>query len=131
MGGVTPLPAKREVVKRSSRIAPTSGRPDPPGDCPIDEVASLLASAWAPQILWYLCEGPRRFGDLRRDLKRASAKVMTTRLREMEALGIVRRKSLDTIPVQTEYSLTKLGEEFKSLMAVMASIGRQMRRQKI
>ena len=65
----------------------------PPPTCPLTECMALLRGAWAPNVLWYLSAGSRRFGELRHDIPRISARVLTARLRELEAKGLVTRDS--------------------------------------
>jgi DNA-binding HxlR family transcriptional regulator len=96
--------------------------PPPPG-CPLEEVLSFLAGAWTPKILWYLRAEPRRFGDLKRDLGRISAKVMTTRLRELESRGIVTRTVMPTSPPTVEYALTEFGMRFQPVLETIAEVG--------
>lgn len=108
--------------QRSTRIPP-------PQDCRLDVCLRLLAGAWTPKVLWYLCDEPRRFGDLRRDIGTITSKVLTTRLREMEELGVVARKVIPTSPPQVEYSLTKLGRELKPVLDAMAQVGGKLGRQ--
>jgi DNA-binding HxlR family transcriptional regulator len=95
----------------------------PPAGCPLEEVLSFLAGAWTPKILWYLRAEPRRFGDLKRDLGRISAKVLTTRLRELESRGIVTRSVMPTSPPTVEYALTEFGLRFLPVLEVIAQVG--------
>ena len=69
-----------------------------PQSCPLEASLKLLAGAWTPKILWYLRSEPRRFGDLKRDLGSISAKVLTTRLRELEKRGVLTRTVMPTSP---------------------------------
>ena len=50
---------------------------------------ALLSGAWTPNVIWYLSGGPRRFGELRADIPRISAKVLSARLRELEEKGVI------------------------------------------
>ena len=50
-----------------------------------------------------------------------SPKVLTERLRELERLGIIRRKIISEYPVRVEYSLTDLGKEFEPVLLAAAS----------
>ena len=77
------------------RPTPTTVRP-PTAECPLTLCVDNLAGAWTPHVLWYLRDGPRRFGDLRRDLAHVSAKVLAARLRDLERRLIVRRTALPT-----------------------------------
>ena len=59
--------------------------------CPMSKCMDLLGGCWTPEVLWSLSEGPRRFSELRRDNPFISAKVMTSRLRDLEQCGVLTR----------------------------------------
>lgn len=103
-------------------------RTPPPEDCPLDACLKFLSSAWTTRILWFLSCGPRRFGDLRRDLRGISANVLTRRLRVMETQGLVDRRTLPTSPRQVEYRLTALGREFEPVLQAMTGVAAKIRR---
>ena len=88
----------------------------------------FLAGEWTPKILWYLTAEPRRFGDLRRDLVRISAKVLTTRLRELEDLGVVTRTVMSTSPPTVEYALTPLGKKFEPVLRSISEVAKSLRK---
>lgn len=69
----------------------------------------IIGGKWKGSILWHLQDGPVRFNDLARQLGGASKKMVTQRLKEMEALGLVRRKVLSTRPVAVAYEITEFG----------------------
>ena len=102
-------------------------QPPLPHDCPLEDVLTLLAGAWTVQILWFLRAGPRRFGDLRRDLGRASTKVLANRLRVMQQHGLLEREVLPSTPPQVEYSLTPLSRELEPVLNSMEKVARQLR----
>ncbi|MGE0747190.1 MAG: winged helix-turn-helix transcriptional regulator [Rhodospirillales bacterium] len=78
--------------------------------CPLDRVLQLLSGEWTPHILWALAtHGPTRHGALRRRVAGISAKVLTERLRMLEAEGLVYRDVVATVPPQVTYGLTELG----------------------
>lgn len=105
------------IRPKKSKVAP------PPAGCPLEEVLSFLAGAWTPKVLWYLRAEPRRFGDLKRDLGKISAKVLTTRLRELETRGIVTRTVMPTSPPTVEYALTEFGLRFLPVLESIARVG--------
>ena len=98
----------------------------PPPACPLTESLSLLRGAWAPNVIWYLSAGPRRFGELRHDIPRISARVLSARLRELEARGMVTRHVLDTSPPSAEYALTALGRELLPAIHALAAVGQKL-----
>src|SRR5689334_14249934 len=59
--------------------------------CPTEFTLQLLGGKWKTVILCYLKEGPWRYGELRAFLPRLSDKVLTERLKELEAAGLVER----------------------------------------
>jgi DNA-binding HxlR family transcriptional regulator len=99
----------------------------PPPACPLTECMSLLRGAWAPNVIWYLSAGPRRFGELRHDIPRISARVLSARLRELEAKGVVVRRVLDSSPPSAEYSLTELGQELVPAIHALVAVGRKLK----
>ncbi|WP_113975052.1 winged helix-turn-helix transcriptional regulator [Nocardia puris] len=76
--------------------------------CGLDATLSVLNGKWKMLILWPLSERPHRFGELRREVRGVTEKVLTTQLRELEADGIVHREVYDEVPPRVEYSLTPL-----------------------
>jgi DNA-binding HxlR family transcriptional regulator len=87
----------------------------------------LLSGAWAPNVLWWLRAGPRRFGELRHDIPRISARVLSARLREMEARGMITRTLLDTSPPSAEYELTDLGHELIPALDSIVRVGTKLK----
>lgn len=102
---------------------------EPPPTCPLTQCMSLLRGAWCPNVIWHLSGGPRRFGELRVDIPRVSARVLTARLRELEAKGVVLREVLDTSPPSVEYSLTDLGEELVPAIRAIVRVGQRLKEQ--
>jgi len=105
----------------------TSKRPPPPPDCPLDACLKLLGGTWTPKIIYYLQMGPRRFGDLRRDLEGISTKVLTQRLRTLEMQKVIKRKVIPSRPPSVEYRLTPMGEELGPVLDAMVAVARKLK----
>lgn len=88
---------------------------------------SVLGGAWTPQIIWYLSQGPRRFTELKHDIKGVSAKMLTTRLRKLHDAGVVSRTALRTSPPTVEYELTEIGAELKPAIEAIISVGHRLK----
>ena len=69
----------------------------------------LIGERWALLVIRELMMGPRRFGDLRKDLHGISANVLTQRLEGLEASGILRRRKLPPPASVQVYELTPWG----------------------
>lgn len=103
----------------------------PPTLCPIGECMAFLRGAWTPNIIWLLSGGPRRFSELRKDIANISAKVLTTRLRDLEELGVIRRQVMPTSPPSVEYSLSNLGEDLMPAIAAIVSVGHRLKKRTV
>jgi len=101
--------------------------PAPPNECPLSKCMEVLRGAWTPNIIWNLSGGPRRFSELRVDIPKVSAKVLTTRLRDLEAKGVVRREVKPTSPPSVEYSLTDLGQQLIPAIDAIAAVGHKLK----
>jgi DNA-binding HxlR family transcriptional regulator len=97
-----------------------------PMQCPLNRCMDLLGGAWAPHVIWYLSAQPRRFGELRLDIPRISARVLSRRLRELQAKGVVTRRSAATTPPSSEYALTDLGRAIVPALVAIADVGRRL-----
>ena len=104
--------------------------PPPPPACPLTECMAILGGAWTPNVIWYLSEGPRRFGELRHDIPRISAKVLSARLRELEGQGVITRRVMPTSPPSVEYTLTELGRELIPAINAIVEVGSKLKKKR-
>lgn len=91
--------------------------------CPVEITTLLLGSKWNILILRDLMQGPLRFSELQRSVGNVSQKVLTSKLREMEAKGILHRHIYPEVPPRVEYSLTDLGMSLKPIIDSMYQWG--------
>ena len=69
----------------------------------------VIGGKWKGSILWYLKDGPLRFNDIARLLAGASRKMVNTRLKELEEMGLVTRHVLCDRPIAVQYEITEFG----------------------
>ena len=108
---------------RKNRSAP------PPEPCLLTECMAIIAGAWAPNVIWHLRAGPRRFSELRLDIPPVSAKVLSQRLKELEARGVLSRRVQPTTPPSVEYALTALGAELVPTLTAIVAVGHKLKEQ--
>src|SRR4051812_29437214 len=85
--------------------------------CPrYEKAASILGKRWTGLIIRALMDGPRRFNELLKMVELVSDRLLTERLRELEAEGLVERTVYPESPVRIEYSLTSKGQAMKSVV---------------
>ena len=81
---------------------------------------------WKTHVIYLLGErNELRFGELQRLLPDISPKVLTQRLRELEASGLAWRRQEAVIPPRVSYGLTPMGQDVhRALKAFDAPAGR-------
>ena len=85
--------------------------------CPMDRLLRVLMGPWTTYILWLIrSNGPMRFGQIRKQIPAISAKMLTERLRMLEAEGILHREQENTIPPKVTYSLTLRGRDLNKAL---------------
>ena len=102
--------------------------PKPPEPCVLTECMAVIAGAWAPNVIWSLRAGPRRFNELRLDIPPISAKVLSTRLSELEERGVLAREVRPTSPPSVEYQLTRLGAELIPALEAIVQVGHRLKK---
>ncbi|HMV18913.1 MAG TPA: helix-turn-helix domain-containing protein [Zoogloea sp.] len=100
--------------------------PQPPEGCPLERYLHVVSGAWVPRILWFLSFGPRRFGELRRDIGNISAKVLTAKLRDLEGAGLVARTETRGQTRQVAYALTERGRIFEPVFDAMVEVSHRL-----
>jgi DNA-binding HxlR family transcriptional regulator len=69
----------------------------------------LIGKRWTGAILFVLMDGPLRFSEVKLLVPDLSDRLLSERLKELEAEGIVERRVIDDMPVRVEYTLTEKG----------------------
>jgi DNA-binding HxlR family transcriptional regulator len=91
--------------------------------CGVTAAIAVIDGKWKTALLWLLESGPRRPGDLRRQMPGLSEKVLTQALREMEADGLVHREVHPGMPLRTDYSLTAFGQDLADALGPLSDWG--------
>lgn len=84
--------------------------------CPVAMAAEVLCTRWTVVVLRELVAGSTRFNDLRRGVPRMSPALLSQRLKDLEAAGVVRRVAAPGEAGVFEYRLTEAGEELAPLV---------------
>lgn len=91
--------------------------------CPVAHAMSLVGERWAILVVRELLKGPRRYTDLAGGLPGIGTNVLATRLRELEAGGVVTRRKLPPPAASTVYELTDYGAQLEEVLHAMARWG--------
>lgn len=85
--------------------------------CPRYERAiELLGKRWTGLIIRVLMGGACRFKDLRGQMPELSDRLLSERLKELEAAGLIRRTVYVERPVRIEYELTEKGRDLRPVV---------------
>lgn len=93
--------------------------------CGLARAAELVGERWALLIIRDLLVGARRFSDLHRGLPKIPTNILTSRLKELEASGIVRRVVRERPQSGVAYELTERGRELEPAVIAFARWGAQ------
>jgi DNA-binding HxlR family transcriptional regulator len=69
----------------------------------------LVGKRWSGAILLVLMDGPLHFSEVRQLVPDISDRMLSERMKELEAEGIVERRVIPGAPVRVEYALTPMG----------------------
>jgi DNA-binding HxlR family transcriptional regulator len=94
-------------------------------ECTVRSALEIIGGKWKPVIIYYLMEGTKRFGELRKCVPDATQKMLTQQLRELERDGIVTRKVHQVVPPKVEYSLTGEGRTLRPVMRELCKWGQK------
>ena len=80
--------------------------------CPLyHEAIELVGRRWTGAILRVLMDRPMRFSEVGQAVPELSDRLLSARMKELEARGIVERTVHAGPPVRVEYSLSEMGRE--------------------
>src|SRR5438132_13283244 len=85
-------------------------------DCPetpLGRAIRHLGDAWILLIIMNLLQGSMRFNTLRAELKHISSKTLSSRLKLLEEIGFVQRRTFLEIPQRIEYNITEKRQELR------------------
>ena len=94
--------------------------------CPIAQAAEVLTERWTLLVLRELLSGMAHFNEIRRGLPLMSPTLLTKRLRDLEAAGLIERRKRAN--GGTEYHLTQAGQELRPILFRLGKWGKRWMR---
>ena len=92
-------------------------------NCPVEATLDLIGGKYKALILWHLSDSTLRFSELRQRIGKATPKMLTQQLRELEAQQLIHREVFPVIPPKVEYSLTDTGRSLMPILVAMRDWG--------
>ncbi|GHO80480.1 transcriptional regulator [Ktedonobacter sp. SOSP1-85] len=81
----------------------------------------IIGKRWTGAILRVLMYGPHRYNEILSAIPGISDRLLTERLRDLEAEGLVTRRIASTTPIRVEYALTAQGQELETAVRAISA----------
>jgi DNA-binding HxlR family transcriptional regulator len=91
--------------------------------CGLDATLRIISGKWKPLVLFFLRDGPRRYGELKRLVQGVSDKVLIQHLKELEADHVLARTDYKEVPPRVDYALTPLGRSLAEAIVPLCTWG--------
>jgi DNA-binding HxlR family transcriptional regulator len=86
--------------------------------CPFyHEAVELVGRRWTGAILRVLMDGPLRFSEIAQAVPELSDRLLSERMKELVARGIVQRTVIPGPPLRVEYRLSTMGRELEPALS--------------
>jgi DNA-binding HxlR family transcriptional regulator len=86
--------------------------------CPLyHEAVELVGRRWTGAILRVLMDGPLRFSEIAQAVPELSDRLLSERMKELEARRIVERTVISGPPLRVEYELSRMGRELEPALS--------------
>ena len=104
------------------KLSTPSKQIEPKAGC-IASAMKIVGNKWTALILRDLFTGSKRFGELEASVGHINPRTLSQRLDNLEACGIITKKSFSEVPPRIEYTLTQKGEDLLPILEQMANWG--------
>ncbi len=91
----------------------------------VREAADLLERRWQLSILYAALTGALRFNEFADAVAGISPRMLSERLRELEAAGLIERTVIPSSPPSVEYRLTERGRRLAPIIEAMRAYARE------
>jgi DNA-binding HxlR family transcriptional regulator len=91
--------------------------------CPVAHALDLVGDRWALLLVRELIHGPKRYTDLADNLPGIGTNILAARLRQLEAAGIITKKTLPPPAASRVYELTEYGSDLRTVIRELALWG--------
>ena len=98
--------------------------------CPVAKAAELFCERWTALIIRELITGRARFSDIQRGVPLMSPTLLSKRLKELVAEGIIERQRVEARKTWT-YQLTEAGQEFVPIVLALGIWGQRWSRREL
>jgi DNA-binding HxlR family transcriptional regulator len=98
--------------------------------CPVAAFQKMISGKYKLRILWDLKDAPHRYSEIKNGLLRGTdgtaevaPRVLSRELKTLMQTGLISRKDYGVVPPKVEYRLTRKGQSFIPVIAVIRAWG--------
>jgi len=91
--------------------------------CGLNATLRIISGKWKPLVLFFLRDGPKRYGELKRLVQGVSDKVLIQQLKDLEADHVLARTDYKEVPPRVDYTLTPLGRSLADAIIPLCTWG--------
>ncbi len=92
-------------------------------NCPVEATLDLIGGKYKALILWHLIDKTLRFNEIGKLIPKATPKMITQQLRELETDNLIVRVVYPVVPPKVEYSLSEFGKSIIPILDAMCNWG--------
>ena len=92
-------------------------------NCPVEATLDLIGGKYKALILWHLIDNTLRFNEIGKLIPKATPKMLSQQLRDLEECGMIHREVIPEKPPRTLYSLTDFGTSIVPVQDSMCDWG--------
>ncbi len=91
--------------------------------CPVAHALGLVGERWSLLVILELMHGPKRYTDLTDNLPGIGTNILASRLRDLEAHGLITKRKLPPPAASRVYELTEYGQALRPVIRELAVWG--------
>ena len=91
--------------------------------CGLNATLRIISGKWKPLVLFFLRDGAKRYGELKRLTQGVSDKVLIQQLKDLEADRVITRTDYKEVPPRVDYALTPLGRSLADAILPLCTWG--------
>jgi DNA-binding HxlR family transcriptional regulator len=91
--------------------------------CGLNATLRIISGKWKPLVLFFLRDGSKRYGELKRLIPGVSDKVLIQQLKDLEADHVLTRNDYKEVPPRVDYTLTPLGSSLAEAIMPLCTWG--------
>ena len=88
--------------------------------CPVAAALDIVGDKWSLVVIRSMFAGARRYGDLLAAPEQIPTNILASRLKDLEANGLISRRAYQLKPRRHEYLLTRRGADLLPVLQALA-----------